>query len=106
MIVDREVIVCVEWEDSFGCSPSWSEISIVDVQPLLCESIGRLMAVTDTALVVVPHLTGVTDHVARQGCGDMTIPLSAVRKVTELRGGRQMTLDELTLTTGDSDDQK
>ena len=73
-------LVLIEWEDSYGCSSTWTEI-VDPVTPvvLMCRSVGWLVYDGDDCKVLVPHIA--EGMPARQGCGDMTIPASAIRRV-------------------------
>ena len=78
-------IVLVEWDDSMGCASSWSIIEDgAAPQPLTCRSVGWLLFDTETSLTIVPHLSDEHLDAKQQGCGDMTIPKSAVRKIYTL----------------------
>lgn len=74
----------VEWTDSFGCSTNWTELSDIHPEPMICKSVGWLAYDGEDCVVVVPHISTGTD----QGCGDMTIPRSAIVRVTKLEEGR------------------
>jgi hypothetical protein len=76
-------LVLIEWEDSHGCSPEWVFIDKCNPSRVVCQSVGWLIYDGKDCKVIVPHLTHST-HVRRQGCGDMTIPTSAVLRVISL----------------------
>jgi succinate dehydrogenase/fumarate reductase flavoprotein subunit len=79
-------LVLIEWEDSFGCSPSWVVIG-GDLAPsvMMCRSVGWLVYDGADCKVIVPHLNQ-ADHpnASLQGCGDMTIPSSAIKSINEI----------------------
>lgn len=77
-------LVLVEWEDSLGCSPSWAPLDSCSPSILVCRSVGWLAYDGDDCKTVIPHLTGQLDGVDPQGCGDMTIPARAVRRIVDL----------------------
>ena len=81
-------LVYVEWEDAFGCSSSWTEIpevlEEVTAKPLLARSVGWVIRDKGTSITVVPHMSLDHAHAESQGCGDMTIPRSAIRKMVNL----------------------
>ena len=80
-------LVLIEWEDSFGCSPSWTDLVTDQPAPLVCQSVGWLVHRDDRCVVVVPHVTLDNDDVeSRQGCGDMTIPARSILRTVELSG--------------------
>ena len=71
----------VEWDDSRGVSDSWVSMNeIQDRDACLVKSVGWLVERKDS-YTVVPHIGSDPD----QGCGEMTIPRSAVRKITFLK---------------------
>ncbi len=77
-------LVLIEWEDSLGCSPSWAPLEDSAPSVLLCRSVGWLLYDGDECKTIVPHVTGRLDGVEPQGCGDMTIPATAVRRIVDL----------------------
>lgn len=80
-------LVLIEWVDSYGCSSQWRHLENCTPELLLCRSVGWLLHDGDDVKVIVPHLieTDTESRIADQGCGDMTIPASAIRSVTDLR---------------------
>jgi hypothetical protein len=82
---ERQDLVLVEWEDSFGCSSSWESLEGVQPAVLICRSVGWLIYDGDDCKVVVPHLTQLHNSAKRQGCGDMTIPTRAIISIKPLR---------------------
>jgi len=77
-------LVLVEWVDSFGCSSSWAPLEECEPKALTCRSVGWLIHDGDDCKTVVPHLVSNHPEVRDQGCGDMTIPASAVRKIVDI----------------------
>ncbi len=76
-------LVLIEWHDSFGCSPTWADLkSIDDPKPMVCRSVGWLAFDGEDTKVIVPHVA--EDGDGGQGCGDMTIPTSAIVRIVEL----------------------
>ena len=73
-------LVLIEWVDSFGCSPNWTPMSEDQPEPMICKSVGWLAHDGTSCKVVVPHIA----DSAEQGCGDMTIPNEAIRRVVDL----------------------
>ena len=86
MNTDAFKLVLIEWIDSYGCSSVWSDLSNCNPAPMICKSVGWLIHDDKKCKVVVPHLSQ-SDHpnTNQQGCGDMTIPTSAVLRVVELK---------------------
>jgi len=53
---------------------------------MVCRSVGWLIHDDKKVKVVVPHLNQANHPNADlQGCGDMTIPTSAIRKITDIK---------------------
>lgn len=78
-------LVQIEWEDSYGCSPSWAPIEGCSPSVMVCKSVGWLVHDGEDCKVIVPHLNQANHPNADlQGCGDMTIPASAVKQITDL----------------------
>ena len=77
-------LVLIEWEDAFGCSPSWSPLADSTPEIMICRSVGWLLRDGDDCKTIVPHLSGELPGVDPQGCGDMTIPSTAIRRIVEL----------------------
>lgn len=73
-------LVLVEWVDSFGCSSTWQPINDPAPTPLVCRSVGWLAHDGKDCKLLIPHMSAQED----QGCGDMTIPTSAVRSMVDL----------------------
>ncbi len=84
--MNKQQLVCIEWVDSFGCSSTWVEIQEeYNPKPLICKSVGWLLHDGEECKIIVPHLTSNEhDHAIQQGCGDMTIPTSAILKIVPL----------------------
>jgi hypothetical protein len=82
---EKLILVYVEWVDSFGCSPNWTEIGDCKPEPLVCKSVGYLCHDGEDYKVVVPHITCEGhNQTLRQGCGDMAIPTKAIVKIVAL----------------------
>jgi len=78
-------LVLIEWLDSCGCSARWQDLDADTPRAVHCRSVGWLLHDNPDCKVIVPHLTAPHPYVARQGCGDMTIPASAILSVVSLR---------------------
>ena len=77
----------VEWRDAYGVSAQWQEIQDVKPTVLICCSIGWVVAETEDCLTIVPHMSQTNhDHAEQQGCGDMTIPKSAIVRRVNVDG--------------------
>jgi hypothetical protein len=73
--------VLVEWFDSCGCSRDWEDLSNANgAAPMVCRSVGWVAERNSSCVVIVPHVCEATT----QGCGDMTIPASAIISLVSL----------------------
>jgi hypothetical protein len=78
-------LVYIEWEDSYGCSPRWENVDNCSPSVMVCRSVGWLIYDGEKCKVIVPHMNQPeNDAVSRQGCGDMTIPTSAIVKIADV----------------------
>lgn len=78
-------LVLIEWEDSYGVSPGWERLSKCEPFISTCKSVGWLIHDDDKVKVVVPHLSAGRTKDDVDGCGDMGIPASAVRRIVDLQ---------------------
>lgn len=84
-------LVLIEWIDSHS-GRGWNRVDeLIDkCEPLLCRSVGWLVAETKDAKIIAPHLSGEDNEgIHIYASGDMTIPTKAIRKMTILRGKAQ-----------------
>lgn len=91
-ITEERELVLVEWADSYGVGSSWAPIpAAIELRECLASSVGWVVAESATELLLVPHVTDPAqvldegDDPRPQGCGDMTIPKSAIRRRVSLR---------------------
>lgn len=79
-------IVHIFWRDSYGVSAVWETLDGIKPVAVICESIGYLTFNDDEHVVIVPHYhPAVGGNGAGGGCGDMTIPRSAIIEMRELK---------------------
>ena len=79
----------IEWIDSHS-GRGWHAMEELQeaAEPLYCQSVGWLAVDNESCKVIVPHIGGERNgDVMLQGCGDLTIPTVAIKKITVLRGG-------------------
>ena len=78
-------LVLIDWEDSFGCAPTWETLNSIKPETLVCRSVGWLLHDGKDCKVIVPHIapSGASSGEA-QGCGDMTIPVKAIVCIKDL----------------------
>jgi hypothetical protein len=72
-------LVMIEWLDSHHGS-GWTTDTIV-AKPLLCRSVGFLVAESESAKVLSANIT---DEENSQHCGDITIPQCCIQRITTL----------------------
>ncbi len=78
-------LVMIEWVDSFGCSADWQELAeVCQPKPIVCKSVGWLFSDGPECKVIVPHIADASENTAQQGCGDMTIPTTCIRRIVDL----------------------
>lgn len=87
--MDKEYrLVLIEWVDLYGCSPRWEDIDDCSPSVLLCRSVGWLIHDDPICAVVVPHMSQANHpNATQQGCGDMTIPHTAIKRMVDLPYG-------------------
>ena len=80
-------LVCVEWVDAYGCSSHWEQIGYIQPLTMKCFSVGWLVFEDKEMIIIVPHLSQ-SNHetIEQQGCGDMSIPRSAIKKMKIIKG--------------------
>jgi len=76
-------LVLVDWLDSYGCSSSWQALEGCAPSLMVCHSVGWLLHDGEDCKVIVPHVSD-GDGAPQQGCGDMTIPVKAIIRISEL----------------------
>jgi len=74
----------VKWVDSYGATPTWTDVDDLGATLLTCNSVGWVKYEDEDVLVIVPHVADETDHTLDQGCGQMTIPKCAVKERLKL----------------------
>jgi hypothetical protein len=79
-------LVLVEWEDSLVGTTGWGETSGARPKVVVVRSVGWLVYDGEDCKLIVPHLSEPNHSDAKQqGCGDMTIPASSIRKLVKLQ---------------------
>jgi hypothetical protein len=79
-------LVYIEWEDSLVGTAGWGFTEGANASVMVCRSVGWLIHDGKDCKLIVPHISESGHPDAKQqGCGDMTIPASSVRKIVELR---------------------
>lgn len=75
-------LVYVEWVDSRGVSENWNTFAWLKENDIcVVRSVGWLLQDTKELIQIVPHIGDDPE----QGCGDMTIPRSQVKRMTALK---------------------
>lgn len=78
-------LVLIEWMDSHVAVGGWKELDGFAPQAPVCRSVGWLLRDDAHSKVLVPHIIDAQSDVPFQGCGDMTIPTSAVLNMVDLK---------------------
>ena len=76
--VPENLPVLIRWRDSYGPTARWQEIDELQPTELVATSVGWIVAKNKDSLVLVPHLIDGNERVAKQGCGEMTIPRRSI----------------------------
>ena len=85
LIKDR--LVYIEWLDARGVSTEWIDLDeLAKAEVCVCISVGILLADRPEEVIVLPHFG--TDPA--NGCGEMVIPRSQVRRMWSLKIGREV----------------
>ena len=81
----QQKLVLIEWVDSHSGN-GWRPLDeLADAaRPVMCRSVGWLVAEQNGTVVLVPHISG-DETVRRYGTGDIAIPTKAIVKRTVLR---------------------
>ena len=85
--MSKRRLVLIEWVDSYGCSTGWTTIpDDVSDEPALCRSVGWIVAKGRKVITLVPHISNEDGEIncPEQGCGDMTIPVRCIKRITTL----------------------
>lgn len=79
-------LVYIEWADSMTGTSGWGETDGAKPSLATVRSVGWLVYDGKDCKLIVPHLSASNHPNAKQqGCGDMTIPTSAISKMITLR---------------------
>lgn len=70
----------IKWADSYGVGSSWEGIDGLKDEVHYCHSVGWLVKEGKNVLILVPHLSLRNKSLGSNstGCGDMSIPVSAI----------------------------
>lgn len=73
-------LVYVQWVDSYGVSSSWKSLDDAKDERHIIHSVGWLVKDGENVKVIVPHISPANDKISSDeyGCGDMSIPVSAI----------------------------
>ena len=79
-------LVMIKWVDSYGAGSSWGSTKKLHPSAHYCYSVGWVVKRNKEVAVIVPHLSpkNVKIGAYEAGCGDMTIPSSAIVDWVEL----------------------
>jgi len=70
----------IKWVDAYGVGSSWYEINDFSISNHYCFSVGWVVKENEESIVICPHISPENDEIEsnRNGCGEMTIPKSAI----------------------------
>jgi len=88
----KDNLVYVEWEDAFGVTQEWTDISELEKKKTcICASVGYLIEGIEQKghIIVVPHLSADLDN-SSIGCGEMIIPKTQIRVMRKLNMGNNI----------------
>lgn len=77
-------LVYIEWHDAHGVEPNWEFMEeLIEKVDHICiaKSVGWLVKENKFQVVVVPHQIEASPLTRAQGCGEMTIPRSSIRRM-------------------------
>lgn len=80
-------LVLIEWVDSHS-QRGWQPLEDLErtAEPLHCRSVGWLVSKKKDCAIIASHISGEKNgNTILQGCGDMTIPIKAIVKMTVLK---------------------
>lgn len=81
----RRRLVLVEWIDSYSLN-NWRPLDTIDASVLHCRSVGWVAAESKESITLVASVSGEKNGDVRLcGCGDISIPRCAIRKITRLK---------------------
>jgi hypothetical protein len=81
---NKKPIVLVEWTDSVA-PDGWTQIdNEIENEKLVCHSVGMILRKDDVSLTVASTVGMFDEHGPTCAHSPMTIPVSAVRKITTL----------------------
>lgn len=78
-VTDNRKLVLIEWLDSRR-GEGWVRLDELDVSITKCKSVGWIIAKDKTSVTLAGHIGENPD----QCCGDLSIPLRAVQRITPL----------------------
>lgn len=81
-------LVYIEWHDAHGVEPNWEWMEeLLEKVDHICiaKSVGWLIKENKFQVVVVPHLIEASPLTRAQGCGEMTIPKSSIRRIVSFK---------------------
>lgn len=74
----------VEWVALHGLRREWVPLKDIKPEEFRCYSVGWLVAESDEAVVLVPHIGPADENPKINGFGDITIPRSSLRCMDQI----------------------
>lgn len=81
---NKEKLIYIEWLDSQGCTPSWTDISNYSPEIPIQRSIGWVVHESEQSISICGNIADETTTTLYQGNGIMTIPKVSITKTKEL----------------------
>jgi len=81
-------LVYIEWHDAHGVEPNWEWMEeLIEKVEHICisQSVGWLVKENKFQVVIVPHVIAASSLTRAQGCGEMTIPRSSIRRMVSFK---------------------
>ncbi len=86
LLIGQRLVYC-EWSDARGVTLDWLDVDeLAKGDTCTCISIGILLVDAPDRVVILPHFG--TDP--PNGCGEMVIPRSQVRRMWQLKIGKEL----------------
>ena len=74
----------IEWVDSALDRHGWKSLDEITARAPIVRSVGFVVRETAEQIVLMPHLVEAQEGIEGQGCGEMTIPVVAIRTRAKL----------------------
>jgi hypothetical protein len=84
--MNKKRLILIEWVDSYSVYETWDFIKELSEPTLqMCYSVGFVIKENDESIMIIPHLSGVSDYSLGAGMGGICIPKACILKINELK---------------------